>query len=170
MFRYLFNTRGVVTTLSCGGRRNNDIFLKIRYNRKYSVINETTPRLEPPTPAQEEYTRVDPVDHVLLRPGMYVGATQRSSRVMWVVNQNKAAVEDVNKNDVVDATLPSSLSIAPEKISFTPALYKIFDEILANAADNVQRDTKMTKIKVDIDKKKGEISIFNVADLSFLYK
>ena len=116
--------------------------------------------LEPPTPAQEEYTRVDPVDHVLLRPGMYVGATQRSSRVMWVVNQHNVAVEDVNKNDVVDATLPS-LSIAPEKISFTPALYKIFDEILANAADNVQRDSKMTKIEVDIDEKKGEISIFN---------
>ena len=43
----------------------------------------------------------------------------------------------------------------------TPALYKIFDEILANAADNVQRDSKMTKIHVDIDENTGEISIFN---------
>ena len=53
--------------------------------------------LEPPTPAQEEYTRVDPVDHVLLRPGMYVGATQRSSRVMWVVKEHgSVAVENTN--------------------------------------------------------------------------
>ena len=28
-------------------------------------------------------------------------------------------------------------------ISYVPALYKIFDEILVNAADNLQRDSKM---------------------------
>jgi len=33
-----------------------------------------------------------------------------------------------------------------------PGLYKIFDEILVNAADNKQRDPKMNTIKVDIDK------------------
>ena len=48
----------------------------IRLLQKYSSTLE-----------KEEYTRVDPVEHVLLRPGMYVGATQRSSRVMWLANQ-----------------------------------------------------------------------------------
>lgn len=38
------------------------------------------------------------------------------------------------------------------EISFVPGLYKIFDEILVNAADNKQRDPKMDTIKVDIDK------------------
>ena len=28
-------------------------------------------------------------------------------------------------------------------ISYVPALYKVFDEILVNAADNLQRDPKM---------------------------
>ena len=60
------------------------------------------------------------------------------------------------KNAVEASTLNRS-----RKISFTPALYKIFDEILANAADNVQRDSKMSKIYVDIDDKSGQISIFN---------
>ena len=121
----------------------------IRLLQKYSSTLE-----------KEEYTRVDPVEHVLLRPGMYVGATQRSSRVMWLVNQNNSEMENVNKDDeIIDAT--SAISIGQEKISFTPALYKIFDEILANAADNVQRDSKMTKIHVDIDENTGEISIFN---------
>ena len=43
-------------------------------------------------------------------------------------------------------------------ISYVPALYKIFDEILVNAADNLQRDPKMKVIKVDIDKSKGQLS------------
>ena len=36
-------------------------------------------------------------------------------------------------------------------ISFTPGLYKIFDEILVNAADNKVRDPSMNMLKVDID-------------------
>lgn len=36
-------------------------------------------------------------------------------------------------------------------ISYVPGLYKIFDEILVNAADNRQRDKRMNMIKVDID-------------------
>ena len=36
-------------------------------------------------------------------------------------------------------------------LTFVPGLYKIFDEILVNAADNKQRDLKMATIKIDID-------------------
>ncbi|CAE7939635.1 TOP2, partial [Symbiodinium necroappetens] len=46
-------------------------------------------------------------------------------------------------------------------ISYVPALYKIFDEILVNAADNLQRDSKMKAIKVDIDRSKGRIKVWN---------
>ena len=39
-----------------------------------------------------------------------------------------------------------------KQISFAPGLYKIFDEIIVNAADNIQRDPKgVTAIKVWID-------------------
>jgi DNA topoisomerase-2 len=38
------------------------------------------------------------------------------------------------------------------EISYVPGLYKIFDEILVNAADNKQRDPKMKVIKVSINK------------------
>ena len=33
-------------------------------------------------------------------------------------------------------------------ITYVPGLYKIFDEILVNAADNKQRDSSMNLIKV----------------------
>lgn len=37
-----------------------------------------------------------------------------------------------------------------KKITYIPGLYKIFDEILVNAADNYQRDKKMSRIEVRI--------------------
>jgi len=38
-----------------------------------------------------------------------------------------------------------------KEINYVPGLYKIFDEILVNAADNKQRDSNMDTIKIDID-------------------
>ena len=34
------------------------------------------------------------------------------------------------------------------EINYVPALYKIFDEVLVNAADNYQRDNNMNTMKV----------------------
>jgi DNA topoisomerase-2 len=38
-----------------------------------------------------------------------------------------------------------------KEISFVPGLYKIYDEILVNAADNKQQDPKMDCIKIEIN-------------------
>ncbi len=37
------------------------------------------------------------------------------------------------------------------QVTYVPGLYKIFDEILVNAADNKQRDKSMDSIKIEID-------------------
>ena len=48
------------------------------------------------------------------------------------------------------------------KVAYVPALYKIFDEILVNAADNLQRDPQgMDAVKVDIDQESGVLSVWN---------
>ena len=47
------------------------------------------------------------------------------------------------------------------EVSYVPGLYKIFDEILVNAADNKQRDKNMDTIKVVIDRERGRISVYN---------
>ena len=52
-------------------------------------------------------------------------------------------------------------SMESREVSFVPGLYKIFDEILVNAADNKQRDKNMDSVKVTIDREKGEISVWN---------
>ena len=46
-------------------------------------------------------------------------------------------------------------------VSVVPGLYKIFDEILVNAADNKQRDKNMDTIKVTVHRERGEISVWN---------
>merc|ERR1719262_214225 len=46
-------------------------------------------------------------------------------------------------------------------ITYVPALYKIFDEILVNSADNLQRDKSMNNIKVEIDPKQKRIKVSN---------
>ena len=46
-------------------------------------------------------------------------------------------------------------------ITFVPALYKIFDEIIVNAADNYQRSRTMDLIKVEIDQEEGFVSVLN---------
>jgi DNA topoisomerase-2 len=47
------------------------------------------------------------------------------------------------------------------KVTFVPGLYKIFDEILVNAADNKQRDKNMNELRVEVSREDGMISVRN---------
>lgn len=47
------------------------------------------------------------------------------------------------------------------QVSFVPGLYKIFDEIVVNAADNKQNDKNMSEIRVTISREEGEIGVWN---------
>ena len=52
--------------------------------------------------------------------------------------------------------------IVRREASFVPGLYKIFDEVLVNAADNFRRDpTGTTRIEVEIAPAEGRITIGN---------
>lgn len=82
------------------------------------------------------FQRKTPLEHVLLRPEMYIGSMEKVTENVWIVNEN--AIE--NK---VEMTLDS--------IEYVPALYKIFDEIVVNALDNKKRDRTMQKLDVVID-------------------
>lgn len=51
--------------------------------------------------------------------------------------------------------------MSQRNITFVPGLYKIFDEILVNAADNKQRDKKMDCIRINISRENNEVSVWN---------
>ncbi|KAG7004757.1 hypothetical protein G7Y79_00023g053410 [Physcia stellaris] len=86
--------------------------------------------------------RLTQLEHIIKRPDTYIGSVERSEKQMWVYNTEKDSME-------------------MREVSFVPGLYKIFDEILVNAADNKQRDKNMDTIKVTVDREKGEISVYN---------
>ncbi|KAJ0015827.1 hypothetical protein NQD34_014117 [Periophthalmus magnuspinnatus] len=87
------------------------------------------------------YQKKTQLEHILLRPDTYIGSVEPVTQQMWVYD------EDVGMNC--------------RDITFVPGLYKIFDEILVNAADNKQRDSSMSCIKVNIDVENNTISVWN---------
>ncbi|XP_049851903.1 uncharacterized protein LOC126328047 [Schistocerca gregaria] len=81
-------------------------------------------------------------EHILLRPDMYIGSTRRVTEELWVWDEAEGMM-------------------VHRAVTYSPGLYKIFDEILVNAADNYQRDRKMKFIKVDIERESGMIRVHN---------
>ncbi|KAJ1954422.1 DNA topoisomerase 2, partial [Linderina pennispora] len=91
---------------------------------------------------EDIYKKKTPLEHILLRPDTYIGSVEPIDADMWVMDM-------------------STKRMAYRKLTYTPGLYKIVDEILVNAADNKVRDPTMRKIEVTINKETGEISVLN---------
>lgn len=92
---------------------------------------------------EELYERKSPIEHILLRPDTYIGSLVKTKQMQWVYQASKGVC-------------------IQRECTYVPGLYKIFDEILVNAADHRQRDPlHMKTIRVDIDSKEGIISVYN---------
>jgi DNA topoisomerase-2 len=91
---------------------------------------------------EETYTKKTQLEHILLRPDTYVGSVEKQTQPMWVF----------------DSELKQ---IVQKPVSFVPGLYKIFDEIIVNAADNKQRDESMDRIEVTINPEENSIRVWN---------
>lgn len=91
---------------------------------------------------ESTYQKKTQLEHILLRPDTYIGSVEPHTENMWVYDK---------END----------QIVQKKIEYVPGLYKIFDEILVNAADNKQRDKNMDCIKVEINAETNTISVWN---------
>jgi len=92
--------------------------------------------------ATEQYQKLTQLEHIIKRPDTYIGSVEMTEQQMWVFNSETSEMEW-------------------RKVNFVPGLYKIFDEILVNAADNRQRDPNMKNIKVTMDRETGQISVEN---------
>ena len=76
-----------------------------------------------------KYQKQSHLEHIKTRPDTYIGSCQSRDEPMWVFEDGK---------------------MVHRTIAYVPGLFKIFDEILVNAADNKQRDGAMKFIKVVI--------------------
>jgi DNA topoisomerase II len=112
---------------------------------------------------EEQYSRKTPVEHVLLRPGMYVGPNERlPPTTCWVLDQlpsppssnESISVSTGAKKDQSDISEPvkPKMRFVQKEYGIVPALIKVFDEILVNASDNRLRHPKScNRIDVVID-------------------
>lgn len=94
---------------------------------------------------EEKYKELSEREHVLLRPGMWVGSIKEEERQSFVYddNQGKMTMKD---------------------IVYSPGMLKLFDEILSNSCDEFRRKDNMglTQIEVTVDlreKYKNEITV-----------
>lgn len=92
---------------------------------------------------EQIYQKKTQLEHILLRPDTYIGSVEKHTQNLWVYENGEMVYRPV---------------------TYVPGLYKIFDEILVNAADNKQRDPSMDAVKVVIDVEANLISIYNNGD------
>lgn len=59
------------------------------------------------------YQKKTQLEHILIRPDTYIGSVSRTTTMMWVFDKEREAM-------------------VQKEITYTPGLYKIFDEILGN--------------------------------------
>lgn len=86
------------------------------------------------------YRKLSDIEHILVRPSMYIGSVEKESRQDYVMNSEKTKFE-------------------LKEITIVPGLLKTFDEIISNATDNAQRDHGMKELKVTIED--NSITVYN---------
>eukprot|EP00756_Hemistasia_phaeocysticola_P006951 Hpha_TRINITY_DN14062_c2_g1::TRINITY_DN14062_c2_g1_i1::g.43869::m.43869/K03164/TOP2; DNA topoisomerase II len=89
---------------------------------------------------EETYVKLSQHEHVRLRPDSYVGSTKPLTEMTWVWEDDR---------------------IVYKEVTYVPALFRIFDEVIVNAADNSNRDPGQTFIEVSIDAKEGSVTVRN---------
>jgi len=90
---------------------------------------------------EDTYKKLSDIDHILLRPGMYIGSIKPNTSNKWVVNDGK---------------------MVQKEITYNPGLLKIFDEIITNSVDESKRiGSKLNIIKVEVNRDTNLISIWD---------
>jgi DNA topoisomerase-2 len=93
---------------------------------------------------EEQFKKLNEVEHVLLRPGRYIGSITPHTELAYVFDK-------VTKRMV------------KEEVTYNPGFLKLFDEVISNSIDHSKRPEgkDLDIIRVDFDQAKGEISIYD---------
>nr|CDI54273.1 probable DNA topoisomerase II [Melanopsichium pennsylvanicum 4] len=112
--------------------------------------SEADVSFQPPAPskstasksASDTYQKLSQLEHILKRPDTYIGSVEKHTEKLWVYDKARK-------------------QMAYRETTYVPGFYKIFDEILVNAADNKARDPDMTHLKVEINREENSIMVWN---------
>ena len=87
-----------------------------------------------------KYQTLSEIEHVLKRPGMWIGSTKPHLTEEWLQNED------------------SRFEKTP--VEYNPGFLKLFDEIVSNSVDESKRNTNLNQISVTITPK-GEITVWD---------
>ena len=91
---------------------------------------------------ETKYKKFTQIEHVLARPGMYIGEIATMTSEQWILE-------------------PKSEKIISKFVKWNPGIYKIFDEIVTNASDECQRNKSVKNIKINFNIENNSITVFN---------
>jgi len=93
---------------------------------------------------EQQFRKLNEVEHVLLRPGRYIGSIKPHTAVEWVPVEGAQKMEQ-------------------REVTYNPGFLKLFDEVISNSADHSKRPEGkgLDIIRVDVDQAKGEISVYD---------
>ena len=118
----------------------------VKSKGKVPLRDSTNTTAQPSAPAtgdaSDQYQKLSQLEHILKRPDTYIGSVEKTGVEMWSFD---AATE----------------SMIYKEVHIVPGLYKTFDEIRVNAADDKIRDASMRNIKVNIDAENNTILVMN---------
>jgi len=91
---------------------------------------------------EEKYQELSEIQHILNRPGMWVGSIKAEEKDAFIYN------EKIGKFEM-------------KIVNYIPAMLKVVDEVISNSCDEFRRKDNMglTELKVNIDKETGEIVV-----------
>jgi len=81
---------------------------------------------------EEEYKSYTPEEHVLARPGMYIGNTSNVTDEVWLHDSE-------------------SQRMVKKVVTYNPGIVKLFDEVITNCLDESRRDKTISYIKVVVE-------------------
>lgn len=91
----------------------------------------------------KKYEKLTEREHLLHRPGMWIGSTKIDRYPAWIYNSETEKIEY-------------------KEIEYSQGLLQIVREIITNAVDHCNSSgTKVSQIKVKFNRKNGEISVYN---------
>ena len=91
---------------------------------------------------EEKYKEMSEREHILARPGMWVGSVKPEEKDLFIYNIDTAKMQN-------------------KTIEYIPAMLKVVDEVISNSCDEFRRKDNMglTQLFVSINKKKGRITV-----------
>ena len=89
---------------------------------------------------EQKYQKLTDIEHVLLRPFMYIGSISPHTGEQYLFDGEK---------------------VWNEEVTYNPGFLKLFDEIISNSVDEHRRNLKLNEIRVTINRDTNTLSIWD---------